>query len=212
MTPTPRYQPGIPNEIVTAVKSVGESLIARELGEDATPTNNWRVLNGNCHENAYYLADALLEQGYEPYLVWGAVTATGSSSLYIDTIDQLERTSRVHFWVEIHPDSIDEADHPLDDITSPVIVELSSETVGHVNCPYVALDRPDRYQRMGVDPSYVRFERSFDPDDLISEESYQRLRARSPELFSTCPWGGGEPTSYSEQHAQTQQPDSSSTQ
>jgi hypothetical protein len=198
MSPTPEYQPGIPNEIVATVKEVGEVLIARELGSDYSPSRDWRVLDGNCHENAYYAAEALRERGYEPYLVWGAVTVTKGHSLYIDTIDQLERTSRIHFWVEIHPDSIDEADHPLDEITNPVIVDLSSETIGHVNCPYVSLRRPARYQQMGVDPSYIRFERSFGPDDLISEESYQRLRARSPELFSTCPWDGDEPTAYAD--------------
>ncbi|MHC3381638.1 hypothetical protein [Haloarcula sp. H-GB5] len=194
MSPTPEYQPGIPNKIVATVKEMRDALITRKLGEDCSPSDNRRVLDGYCHENAYHIAKILLERGYEPYVVWGAVSATQGHSLKIDTIDQLEQTDRIHFWVEIHPRSVDEADHPIDEITSPVIIDLCSETIGHVNCPYVSLQRPARYQRMGVDPSYIRFERSFEPEDLISKESYQRLRERSPELFSTCPWANDEPT------------------
>lgn len=200
MSPTPRYEPGIPNEIVATVKEVGEMLIALELGDDYSPSRDWQVLDGNCHENAYHLAEALLERGYTAYLVWGAVRSMKRSPLFIDTIDQLERTTRVHFWVEIDPETIDEADHPLDEITTPVVAELSSHALGHENCPYVALQRPGRYQRMGVDPSYIRFERSFDSEDLISKASYQRLRERSPELFSTNPWDNDGPDAYESTH------------
>lgn len=187
MTPTPHYEEGIPEDIIKAVEVVGNRLIKRYTADIDGEGRGWRELDGHCHDTAYTLAEELLSRGYEPHLVWGAVAKTSGHNLRIDTIDQLEATSRVHFWVEIAPHSIGESDSAPED-AEPIVVELSSETIRHVNCPIVATKRPARYRLMGQDPSHLRFERSYEVEDLVSEESYRRLRARSPELFSCPSW------------------------
>jgi hypothetical protein len=191
MAPSPEFHPAIPNKIVATVKEVGQAQVARHLGDDYSPATecDWRVLDGYYHENAYYVAETLFERGYTPYLVWGAVRCMDDYSLMINRIEQLERTSRVHFWVELDPDDVEAAERSPREITTPVIIDLCSNAIGHADCPYVSLNRPERYQRMGKDPSYIRFERSFGPSDLISETRYRLLRQRSPELFSSNPWG-----------------------
>lgn len=180
MSPTPRFD-DVPSEIVATVKAVGEQLVDEHLDGNYTLPKDWRVLDGNCHENAYRLAEKLLQRGYTPYIVWGAVSATKGHNLRLDTIDQLERTTRVHFWVEIDPESIAGVD-------DPIVAELSSESIKHVNQPYVSYDWPPRYQTMADDPSYIRFERSFEVEDLISAQSYRQLREWRPYLFEHDPW------------------------
>ncbi|QLH82294.1 hypothetical protein [Halosimplex pelagicum] len=192
MSPEPRYGEDIPDDIMDVVRDVRLSQIQEHLDLDvdglpadpnssAAPVENsaLRPLDEHRHENAYRLAEALDEEGYEPYIVWGVTTAIRDKRLHNLSIAKLDRMSnRTHFWVELKPDRFNE----------PIVADICARIDGHHNTAYVSTDEPIRYQRMAEDPSYLEFAPALSPDNINTETGYEKLREAHPDLFAEHPW------------------------
>jgi hypothetical protein len=181
----------VPEDIVEQVKRARDTRISHEDEHANRPGE--LVINATCARNSWRLAYELLREDYESYIVWGAVAKTPGHNLPLETIDQLEASKRVHFWVELAPDTV-----PDTDVTEPVILEVSSESFKHKNSLLVGVGRPERYRVMEEMPSHIRYERSFRAGDLMSKGGYRRLRDRSPELFEMNPWTDNEQSTHPE--------------
>lgn len=192
MSPEPRFGENIPESIVEAIRDVRLSQIRDHLDLDvdglpadpASPAasvenSKLRPLDEYRHENAYYLAEALHEKGYEAYIVWGVTTAIRDKRLHNLSIAKLNRMSnRTHFWVELKPDGFEK----------PIVADVSARIDGHHNTPYVSTDEPVRYQRMAEDPSYLKFDPVLSPEDINTETGYEKLQEAHPDLFAKNPW------------------------
>jgi len=192
MSPEPRYGEDIPDDIVDVVRDVRLSQIQEHLdlnvdglpadpNSSAGPVENsaLRPLDEHRHENAYRLAEALHEEGYDPYIVWGVTTAIRDKRLHNLSIAKLDRMSnRTHFWVELKPDGFEK----------PIVADVSARIDGHHNTAYVSTDEPVRYQRMAEDPSYLKFDPALSSEDINTETGYGELREAHPDLFVENPW------------------------
>lgn len=163
------------SKLIDMVKSITENTKRKRLREDfgLNPTKvkqeikqNERTnpLMGYCHENAIALAKELSNHGFQPELIWGAVTPS-EENVDISTVTQAEKRGCVHIWVEVP--------HPDDSDTKTIIAEIASEYDGTTQ---VVTSLPEKYTR----PKDCRFEFDEDiitPDLLINSNGYKQLKS-----------------------------------
>lgn len=97
-----------------------------ESGEMTDP------LLGHCPNNAAALAAQLYSAGYTPTIVYGGLV---DGDVTIDTVQEAFRLVRFHIWVEILPETNDDA---------PLIVEIAAEYDGGVR---ISNELPEHYTR-----------------------------------------------------------------
>ncbi len=119
-------------------------------------------LSGYCHENAELLARRLSEAGYEPDIIWGAITEPRFDPP--ETVEEAEADGVVHFWVELTVDGI---------IETPIVADLSKEVEGW---PLVSSSLPENYIRLPH--SRVPYTSEISSRNLRSYDGYVDLLER----------------------------------
>lgn len=127
-----------------------------------------RIIEGQCHENAFKVAERLYDKGIDCIFVWGSLGSPHNPP----TIEEAEPAGSVHHWIEVPKSTISSCQSELDVSRNTIVIDpyALGNNKGDL---YISEKLPSDYQRLKG--GFIEYESWMKPTDFISMRAYRDL-------------------------------------